>query len=74
MATGAPLRAVLADGLIARGVKPGEARLLGRVSVGCFHEAILCWLNDPNEAAPGLDARARETFAHRLALLVPLTE
>jgi AcrR family transcriptional regulator len=36
--------AVLAAGLLARGVAAGEARLLGRIVVACYDEAMTRWL------------------------------
>jgi AcrR family transcriptional regulator len=36
--------AVLADGLCQRGVAAGEARLLGRIAVACYNEALTRWL------------------------------
>jgi len=36
--------AVLAEGLRERGVAAGEARLLGRIAVACYDEALTRWL------------------------------
>jgi len=35
---------ILADGLRERGVAAGEARLLGRITVACYDEALTRWL------------------------------
>ena len=53
---------VLLAGLVARGLDRPEARLLSRVSVTCFDEAVTRWLDDDDPHRPGLAGRVREAF------------
>ena len=61
---------VLADGLRARGVDEAPARLLGRVAVACFDEALARWLA-PARASRPLSAEVAAAFD---ALRASLTE
>jgi AcrR family transcriptional regulator len=54
---------VLLGGLVARGLDRPAARLLSRVSVTCFDEAVTRWLDDDDPQRPGLAHRVREAFA-----------
>lgn len=61
---------VLFAGLVARGLDRPSARLLSRVSVTCFDEAVTRWLDDDDPQRPGLTERVREAFltvARRMA-------
>jgi AcrR family transcriptional regulator len=57
----------LAEGLCARGVAPGEARLLGRITVACFDEALTRWLAQ-DEPDRTLGAELDAAFAELGAL------
>jgi hypothetical protein len=65
----AGFEAVLASGLQARGVDPEAARLLARVTVACYDEAVDGWLTDPDPHDPGLPARLRENLGTVAGLL-----
>ena len=54
---------VLTDGLAARGFGVPQARLLARVAVACFDEAVERWLGDRNPRRPGLAARLRQAYS-----------
>lgn len=60
---------VLAEGLVARGVPEPRARLLARVGVACWGEAMQRWLADRDPRRPGLSARVKRTFAEAGDLL-----
>lgn len=55
--------ALLAEALSRRGVDQPGARLLSRVVVACFDEAVRRWFDDDDPVHPGLAARVRETHA-----------
>jgi AcrR family transcriptional regulator len=59
----AAYEAELAAELVRRGVDGAPARLLARVAVGCFDEAVTRWLADGDPARPGLEGRLRGTLA-----------
>jgi len=60
---------VLHQGLVDRGVGDHAARLLSRVGVACFHEAVGRWLADPDPRRPGLPRTVRRAFSDLAALL-----
>lgn len=60
---------VLTAGLTERGLREPQARLLARVAVGCFDEALERWLGDRNPRRPGLRARLRGVYAELPAQL-----
>ena len=53
---------VLAEGLLARRDDRPRARLLARMGVACFDEAVNRWFGDDDPAAPGLAGRIRQVF------------
>ena len=57
----------LAEGLCARGVAVGEARLLGRITVACYDEALTRWLAQ-DEPHRTLGAELDDAFAELRAL------
>ncbi len=54
---------VLAEGLADRGLGGPQARLLARIAVACFDEAVERWLGDRNPRRPGLSARLRQAYS-----------
>lgn len=59
--------AVLAEGLRERGVAESEARLLGRIAVACYDEALTRWLA-PEGPGRTLGAELDAAFAELAAL------
>jgi AcrR family transcriptional regulator len=53
---------VLLEGLVGRGLDRPAARLLSRVSVACFLEAVVRWLDDDDAHRPGLAGQVRQSF------------
>lgn len=53
--------AVLADAVLERGVPTTRARLLGRITVACYDEAITRWLEDTGQA-PNLTTALKQAF------------
>lgn len=54
---------VLTKGLANRGHAVPQARLLARIAVACFDEAVERWLDDRNPRRPGLNARLRQAYS-----------
>lgn len=54
---------VLTEGLADRGLALPQARLLARIAIACFDEALERWLGDGNPRRPGLDARLRKAYS-----------
>ncbi len=65
----AGFESVVADGLAARGVARPAARLLARVGVGCYDEAVERWLADEDADAPGLAGHLRRALTELRDLL-----
>lgn len=59
--------AVIAEGLHERGVPATEARLLGRITVACYDEAMTRWLA-PDEPHRSLGSELDATFVELAAL------
>lgn len=54
---------VLTKGIADRGSGVPQARLLARIAVACFDEAVERWLGDRNPRRPGLTARLRQAYS-----------